>query len=268
MNFSSIQDQLDQLYRTFDASMVSPDPLEVVRRYEQPADLEVAGLIAASLAYGRVENIIKAVEYIFTLMDHQPYAFTMRFNPDRDAARFDRFVYRFSRGRDIVCLILLIQEALKKHGSLGDLFSSGFTEGDNHIGPALTRFVNRLIGFGCPFRYPGGTIPTKAGVRYFLPSPQGGSACKRLNLFIRWMVRDGEDGIDLGLWQDIPSSRLIIPVDTHVARIARTLRLAFRRQVDWKMAEEITNTLRTFDPEDPVKYDFAICHWGMRQIRS
>ena len=267
MKFSSVQNQLDQLYCTFDQSMMSPDPLEVVRRYKEPEDLEVAGLIAACLAYGRVENIIKAVEHIFALMGHRPYAFTMRFKPDRDAPRFNRFVYRFSRGRDIVCLILLIQKALKTHGSLGDLFSSGFTVGDDHIGPALIRFVNQLIGFGCPFLYPGGTIPPKAGVRYFLPSPQGGSACKRLNLFIRWMVRDGLDGIDLGLWQDIPPSRLIIPVDTHVARIASTLRLAVRRQADWKMAEEITETLRTFDPEDPVKYDFAICHWGMRQIR-
>jgi uncharacterized protein (TIGR02757 family) len=268
MTFSSLHHQLEHLYHTFDVSMLSPDPLEVVRRFERPEDLEVAGLVAASLAYGRVENIIKALERIFALMDHQPFAFVTEFKPNLDAGRFDRFVYRFSRGRDIVCLIMMLQQALKTHGSLGRLFSSGFTEEDDHTGPALTRFVDRLLGFGCPFLYPDGVIPPRAGVRYFLPSPRRGSACKRLNLFVRWMVRNGGDGIDLGLWQDIPPARLIIPVDTHVARIARTMRLTSRRQADWKMAEEITASLRAFDPNDPVKYDFAICHWGMRQIRG
>ena len=265
---SSLQIQLDHLYRTFDLSMLSPDPLEVVRCFSRPEDREVAGLIASSLAYGRVETIVETVRSVFSLMDQQPYRFTLHFRPHRDAPRFHPFVYRFTRGNDMVCLVLLIQQALQTFGSLGRMFMAGYHPADANTGPALTHFVDALLEFGCPFLYPGGTIPPDAGVRYLLPSPRAGSACKRLNLFVRWMVRRGDDGIDLGLWRDISPSKLLIPLDTHVARLSRSLKLTMRSQPDWKMAEEVTAALRAFDSEDPVKYDFALCHWGMQQVRK
>lgn len=262
----SLKAYLDRLYQTFDLSLLAPDPLEVVRRFNRPEDQEVAGLIASSLAYGRVEKIVETVERIFELMDNQPYAFTIGFRPDRDGLRFRSVVYRFSRGHDIACLLCLIQRAIQEYGSLGCLFAAGYRPEDTHTGAALTHFAETLLGFGCPPLYPGGVIPPDAGVRYFLPSPRSGSACKRLNLYTRWMVRRG-DGIDLGLWSDIPPAKLIIPLDTHVARISRALRLTTRTHADWKMAEEVTAALRAFDPADPVKYDLALCHWGMRQMR-
>ena len=257
--------KLETLYRTFDLSMLSPDPLEAVRRFSGPADQETAGLIASVMAYGRGEQIVDAVEQLLDLMDHEPYAFIYHFDRMRDERRFASFVYRFSRGQDMVALILCIQQALHRYGSLGRLFSAGYQAADPHIGPALIRFVDTLLGYPCPL-YPDNCIPQKAGVRYFLPSPRSGSACKRLNLYLRWMVR--HDLIDLGHWQDIPPAKLIIPVDTHIARISRKLGLTKRKQADWRMAEDVTKTLRLYDPDDPVKYDIALCHWGMREVRG
>ncbi|MBT5875236.1 MAG: TIGR02757 family protein [Candidatus Latescibacteria bacterium] len=268
MPAASIKDQLDDLYHTFDVSMLSPDPLQVVRTFHTPEDREVAGIIAASLAYGRVELIIKALEEVFQLMDNQPYRFTMAFDLNRDAGRFDGFVYRLSRGRDIVALILMLQKMLRESGRLGAAFLDGFDANDRDTGEAMTGFVERLLDYPRELPYSGGCLPERGGVRYFLPSPRSGSACKRLNLFVRWMVRNGPDGIDLGLWPEIPTSKLIIPVDTHIARLARAIGLTGRKQPDWKMAAEITDALRRFDPDDPVKYDFALCHWGMRQVRG
>ena len=257
--------RLEALYHTFDLSMLSPDPLEVVRRFSEPADQETAGLIAAVLAYGRVERIVDAVEHLFLLMDHAPYEFIYHFDFERDGRRFDSFVYRFSRGQDIVALLTLMQQALRDYGSLGGLFAAGYHASDPHTGPALIRFVETLLDYPCPL-YPDDRIPQKAGVRYFLPSPRSGSACKRLNLYLRWMVR--HDLIDLGHWQGISPAKLIMPIDTHVARISRKLGLTKRRQADWKMAEEVTKALGVYDPDDPVKYDFALCHWGMREMRE
>lgn len=257
--------QLETLYQTFDLSMLSPDPLEVVRRFPDPADQETAGLIAAVLAYGRAERIVYAVEYLLDLMNYAPYSFIYHFDVERDAKRFDPFVYRFSRGRDIVALLTLMQQALHSYGSLGDLFTAGYRTSDSNTGPALIRFVETLLDYPCAL-YSDGRIPRKAGVRYFLPSPRAGSACKRLNLYLRWMVR--HDSIDLGHWQTISPAKLIMPIDTHVARISRKLGLSKRRQADWKMAEEVTKALSIYDPDDPVKYDFALCHWGMREVRG
>ena len=268
MQAASIKDHLDHLYNTFDVSMLSPDPLQVVRSFHTPEDREVAGILAASLAYGRVELIIKALEQVFELMDHQPYGFTMAFDLNRDAGRFDGFVYRLSRGRDIVAFVLMLQRMLRDSGRLGAAFLEGFDASDRDTGKAITGFVDRLLDYQGELPYPGGNLPERGGARYFLPSPRTGSACKRLNLFVRWMVRNGPDGIDLGLWPEIPTSKLIIPVDTHIARLAYSIGLTKRKQPDWKMATEITNALRRFDAEDPVKYDFALCHWGMRQVRG
>jgi uncharacterized protein (TIGR02757 family) len=262
---ASLHSRLEHLYRTFDLSMLAPDPLEAVRRFSSPEDREVAGLLASVLAYGRAENIVTAVERVFRLMDGAPSGFIRHFDAVRDAARFRSFIYRFSRGTDIACLCFLIQRALHLFGSLERLFARGYRPDHPHTGPALTHFTETLLSFGYP-GYPDGVIPPDAGVRYFLPSPRSGSACKRMNLFLRWVVR--KDGIDLGLWHSVSPAKLIIPLDTHIARLSRQLGLTTRRHADWKMAEEITGMLRRLDPDDPVKYDLALCHWGMRQSRG
>jgi uncharacterized protein (TIGR02757 family) len=261
----SLHDHLETLYRTFDLSMLAPDPLETVRALETPQDREIGSFIASALAYGRAEKIVETVRNLFQRMDNAPYRFVCEFDPGRDAERFRTFVYRFSRGEDMVCLIMLVQRALREYGSLERLFLRVYRHDQPHVGPALTDFVETLLSYPCSL-YRNHHVPTEAGVRYFLPSPRSGSACKRLNLFLRWMVR--QDAIDLGLWRAVSPGRLIIPVDTHIARLSRALGLTPRRQADWRMALEITGALRVFDPDDPVKYDLSLCHLGMRQARG
>ena len=122
--------------------------------------------------------------------------------------------------------------------------------------------MRRALALDCKPWYPGGRLPSAAGVRFFLPSPEDGSTCKRLNLFLRWMVRP-DDGVDMGLWHGVSPSQLVIPLDTHVSRISISMGLTGRRTVDWKMAREVTARLRAIEPRDPVKYDFALCRLGM-----
>jgi uncharacterized protein (TIGR02757 family) len=154
----------------------------------------------------------------------------------------------------------LLHLAYKEFGSLKKLFLTGYQVTDSNTKNAITNFSNYFLQkaqskFGSLSR----------GIVFMFPLPEKGSACKRINLFLRWMVR--KDELDIGLWKGIPTSKLIIPVDTHIARICRKLKLTKRKNVSWKMAEEITNNLKKFDPDDPVKYDFAICHIGMRKLQ-
>ena len=262
---TTIGNRLEELYRLFDLSMISPDPLEVVRRFDRPEDQEIAGLVSASLAYGRAETITDAAVEALGRMGNAPRDFVTGFDPRRDGGRFDGFVYRWTRGSDLSLLTALMQKALLRHGSLGALFAAGFRASDPHTGPALNHFTHTLLGYAqedpLTERH-----RTKTGIRYLLPSPRSGSACKRMNLYVRWMVR--REAPDLGLWRSISPARLVMPIDTHVARISRRLGLTSRRQADWKMAEEVTRALRRYDPEDPVKYDFAMCHWGMLEFRD
>ena len=264
-HMTAIGNRLEALYRSFDLSMISPDPLEVVRRFDRPEDQEIAGLVSASLAYGRAETITDAAGDALRRMGDAPWDFVMGFDPRRDGRRFDGFVYRWTRGSDLSLLAALMQKALLRHGSLGALFATGHRPSDPNTGPALSHFTDSLLGFAredvLTERH-----RTKTGIRYLLPSPRSGSACKRMNLYLRWMVR--REAPDLGLWRRIPTACLVMPIDTHVARISRRLGLTSRRQADWKMAEEVTGALRRFDPEDPVKYDFAMCHWGMLEFRN
>lgn len=265
IEWTAIGNRLEFLYQSFDLSMISPDPLEVVRRFERPEDQEVAGLVAASLAYGRAETITASAGEALRRMGDAPWDFVMGFNPERDGGYFDGFVYRWTRGRDLSTLAAVMGKALRRYGTLGALFSTGHRPSDAHTGSALAHFTDTLLGFTREV-LPGERHGTRSGIRYLLPSPVSGSACKRMNLYLRWMVR--REAPDLGLWPQIPPARLVMPIDTHVARISRRLGLTSRKQADWKMAEEVTRALRRFDPEDPVKFDFALCHWGMLEYRN
>ena len=262
---NGLKDQLDALYRSFDSSMISPDPLEVVKRYHRPEDQEIAGLVAASLAYGRAELITNAAQEVLNRMGTSPWDFVIQYNPQRDSNRFHGFIYRWSRGVDISILVTLMQKAIRLYGSLGNLFALGHHGSAPHTGPALINFVETLLSYA-EADHTSDRHRAKTGIRYLLTSPRTGSACKRMNLYIRWMVR--RDDLDLGLWKTISPSCLIMPIDTHVARISRRLGLTSRRLADWTMAEEVTSSLKKLDPEDPVKYDFALCHWGMLEFRN
>jgi len=200
------------------------------------------------------------MEKILKLMEDRPYQFVADFNPETQASRFDGFVhfaYRNITGGDIACVIYLLKQALKESGSLKKLFLKGLDTSQKNIRETLTNFVEHLYQLSPLPGQP--EIP--GSVRTLVPSPRKGSACKRLNMYLRWMVRSDE--VDLGLWREVPTSMLVIPLDFHVSRLARELGLTERKADDWRTAEEITDHLREFDPDDPAKYDFAIFGMGV-----
>jgi uncharacterized protein (TIGR02757 family) len=253
---------LDKLYTAFDLKYLSPDPLEFVHQFEKPEDQELVGLVASSLAYGQVERILISLRTVLELMGNQPYRFIVNFNPKKDAKIFDGFVHRFNSGNDIACLIYFAQQMIKKNGSVGRFFLNGYLPEDKNIKNSLESFSKRALLLDSSPIYGKEKLPHHAGVRFFFPSPNDGSPCKRLNLYLRWMVRR-DDKLDFGLWEDIPPDKLIIPLDTHIARISHNIGLTKRKNADWKMAEEITDNLKKLDPSDPVKYDFALCRLGI-----
>jgi uncharacterized protein (TIGR02757 family) len=157
-------------------------------------------------------------------------------------------------------LFIILNKEINKHKSIKQIFLQGYNIYDEDVKNGISRFSKHFIN---SFIETFGNVSD--GIKFMFPLPEKGSACKRMNLFLRWMVR--KDELDFGLWKEIPASKLVIPVDTHVARISRKLKLTKRKNADWKMAEEITSNLKKFDPEDPIKYDFAICHLGIRKLK-
>jgi uncharacterized protein (TIGR02757 family) len=257
----TIKRHLDRLYKTFDLRFLSSDPLLFVHRFKKKEDREVVGLIASSLAYGRVAGIKKSLENVLGVMGASPYLFTMRFRPRSQARLFSGFVHRFNTGEDIACLLNFMRQMIEEKGSIGGFFAAGYSSEDKNVKNALISFSERALRLDASGIYGNGPLPKEAGVRFFFPTPANGGPCKRLNLYLRWMVRS--DKLDFGLWKGVEPSRLVIPLDTHIARISRNIGLTGRSSPDWKMAEEITDALKELDPKDPVKYDFALCRLGI-----
>jgi uncharacterized protein (TIGR02757 family) len=253
---------LDRLYQSYDIKFLETDPLRFVHLYEHPLDREIVGLISSGLAYGRVAQIMRSVDAVLEVLGPKPSEFVMSFVPSKDGRHLDSFVHRMSTGIDIQCLIYFMRQMIDATGSIGSFFAAGYNRSDCTIKSGLVSFTERVLELDHGGTYGRGPLPENAGVRYFFPSPEKGSACKRLNLYLRWMVRRS-DSLDLGLWSEVNPAALIIPLDTHVARISRYIGLTNRKSCDWVAAEDITNSLRVLDPEDPVKYDFAICRLGI-----
>lgn len=252
---------LDRFYRDYGLkSRIKADPIEFPHRYDDPKDTEIAGFIASSLAYGRIDLFKPVIGKILNLADRSPYEFVINFDPRKERGLFKGIKYRMNKEGDIACLVYFIGEALRDYGSLGSLFSSFYNEDDEDIRKALIGFVDYFLSLDPTPVY--GKKGYPFGLLQFFPSPVKGSPCKRLNMYLRWMVRR-DDGVDFGLWKNISPSKLIIPIDTHIGRMCRNLGLTTRKNTSWQMAKEITENLKQFDPDDPVKYDFALCHLGI-----
>ncbi|HEY0593195.1 MAG TPA: TIGR02757 family protein [Thermoanaerobaculia bacterium] len=260
-----LKEKLDALVATFDVSTITPDPLELVLAQRADADREIAALLAAAFAYGRAGIVVANVGGVLAKMQPSPSAWLAsmlrggRFDRRGAARTFAGFRHRFHKTLDLVALLERIALAVSAHGSLGSLFRSVYDEADEDIGPSLARFARALLSIEGAGRAP-------RSLPYLLTSPEDGSACKRMNLFLRWMVRRKEP--DLGLWDFVDPAKLIVPLDTHVYRIATFLGLNERRSPDWKAAKGITARLARFDPADPVRYDFAICRLGILDLCS
>ncbi|MDH4100456.1 MAG: TIGR02757 family protein [Nitrospirota bacterium] len=242
------------------AERIRRDPVQFPRRYDSPADGEVVAFIASALAYGKVDLFMAVTSKILAGLGKRPAEFIGNFDPKRDKKRFSGIYYRLSTEADIVCLLYLLGEVLKRHGSLKKTFSEGWAPEEDTIGQAVSRFTHTALAIDTTPVYGRNTRPQ--GITHLFPSPDQGSPCKRLCMFLRWMVRP-DDGVDLGLWPEIPPSKLVIPLDTHIARISRMIGLTRLKNPSWRMAVDITNHLRQFDPNDPVKYDFALAHLGI-----
>ena len=260
LDSASLRPRLDALYRDFNQADAITDPVNLVRRFRSPADREVAGFCAASLAFGRVASVNQSIEAVFALMGPSPAAFTRAFVPETHGAAFSSFVHRWTRGPDIVALLWVLRQMLDRAGSIEAFFAEGDDPSASDIGPALTSFAARALALDLREAY-GRRVPHRPGICYFFPRPSAGSACKRLNLFLRWMVR--RDAVDLGVWTRVTPARLVVPLDTHVIRLGQCLGLTRYRSAGWRMAADITASLRALDPLDPVRFDFSICHVGM-----
>lgn len=243
---------LEVLYNRYNRrEFVHPDPLEFLYNYKDPQDVEIVGLITSSLAYGRVAQILKSVSSILNPMGESPHHFLTNSTPDSLVKTYKDFKHRFTTDEDITNLLTGIKSALKKHSSLNECFLTGYNKNDSTILPGLTNFV-KSINIG-------------AGIKesYLLPSPENDSACKRLNLYLRWMVR--RDEVDPGCWSGVSGSKLIIPLDTHMFKIGKSFNFTKRKQANLKTAEEISSAFSNLCPEDPTKYDFALTRFGIRE---
>jgi len=250
---------LDQLYADFNYPASAVDPLQIVRRFARPDDREVVGFCAAALAFGRVASVLQSVDRVVTIFGDRPALYVRNFDPRRHGPAFRTFVHRWTRGVDIVALVWLLKQMMERSGSIEAFFAVGHDASAADIGPALDSFSARALALDLGAAY--GRVPRRPGVRYFFPQPAAGSGCKRLNLFLRWMVR--HDALDLGVWSAVEPSKLVIPLDTHVVRLGKCLGLTRYTSPGWPMASDITASLRRLDADDPVKYDFALCHLGM-----
>ncbi len=227
---------------------VSPDPLQFLYDYKEIKDREIAGLIASALAYGKVAQILKSVSSVLKPMGPSPYDFLLENNESSLKKIFKRFRHRFASDSHLVALLLGITGIIKKYQSLGECFAFATKKSHENIFYPMSFFCETLHKKGDP--------------AHLVPMPQKGSACKRMNLFLRWMIR--KDEVDPGGWDEISPSMLIIPLDVHMHRISLALGLTKKKQANMKTAMEITSSFAGFSRTDPVKYDFALTRLGIR----
>ena len=248
---------LDRLYeKTNHRELIKPDPLQFVYEYSNPADMEIVAFLAASLAYGRVEQIEKCLRNLFGRMGHSPFEFVAHFSR-RDRDKLKDFVHRFTVGDDISDLLVLFQQLLAECGSIEKYFLRFYESADENIVLALCRFCDSLLDM----HRSSASGRKQKGLAYLLAGPGRGGAAKRLNLFLRWMVRS--DNVDAGLWRSIEKSKLIVPVDVHIGRLCRILGFHNHKNITLKTALEITRSFAAIEPADPVKYDFALSRIGI-----
>ena len=240
---------LEGLYERYNWRRYVPgDPLMFLYDFTDVKDREIVALVASSLAYGNIKQIERSIDRLLQIMGSTPRQFLMGSTKGALDFAFAGFKHRWTTGEDISSLLFGARGAVRKFGSLEACFMDGLGAKDADIIPALTHFVDMVL--------PGER-------NRILPSPGRGSACKRLNLFLRWMVR--EDRVDPGGWSEVPKSMLLMPLDIHIHRLCSGMGMSTRRSADLKTTREITGIFRTISPEDPVKYDFALTRLSMRR---
>lgn len=233
------------------------DPIQIPHKFTRKEDIEISGLLTATISWGQRKSIIKNAFTLMDLMDNSPYEFIMEMseinteNLTNDLKRVSQFVHRTFNGADCLFFLQSLQNIYKYHNGLESVFTTGYQSNGNVYG-ALKHFRNIFL-----------SIEHQQHVRKHISDITTNSSAKRLNMFLRWMVRMDENEVDFGLWKKIPTSSLMLPLDVHTGNVGRELGILHRKQNDWKAVEEISAVLRLFDPIDPIKYDYALFGIGV-----
>lgn len=243
------RNRLEKLYAKYnDKKFIHPDPLEFLYNYENDADREVVGLIASSLAYGKVNQILKSVSAVLEKLSPHPVSVLGSSSEQTLKRVFAGFKHRFTTGEELAGFLFNIGKVLRKYGSLNSCFIADYDESEELL-PSILSFIKKLRAGKCDC------------YNSLVPIPSGKCAYKRVNLYLRWMIR--KDEVDPGVWRGISPSKLIIPLDTHMHRISLSYKLTGRKQADFNTALEVTKAFKKFSPGDPVKYDFALTRAGI-----
>lgn len=250
MDFYDLKNFLDEKVEEFNRpNFIETDPIQVPKQFAEKENIEIAGFLTATIAWGNRPAIIKNATRLMTLLDNQPHEFILNAS-DNEINRLQSFVHRTFNGNDCIYFIRSLRNIYKNHGGLQPIFENGFQK-ELNIKSALAHFYQIF------FELEG------ERTRKHISNVEKGASAKRLNMFLRWLVRDDEKGVDFGLWSGIPTSALMLPLDVHTGNVGRKLGLLQRKSSDWKAVEELTSSLRKFDSDDPVKYDFALFGLGV-----
>jgi len=244
-SFLELKEYLDDQVLIYNnIQFIESDPIQIPHRFQQKNDIEIAAFITATISWGNRKSIIKSAVHILDLLDNSPYDFVKNFN-ENDTKLWQKSIHRTFNANDLRFFCISLQKIYSEHNSLENLFLS--QENETNLFPAISRFREQFLN-----------IEHEKRTEKHVSNPKKNSASKRINMFLRWMIRKDENGVDFGLWQNIPMSKLSCPLDVHSGNIARELNLLQRKQNDRKAVEELDENLRKFDKNDPVKYDYAL----------
>ena len=250
---SELKELLEELHDKYNRiDFIAMDPISIPHSFTRKEDIEIAGFFAATLAWGQRSQIIKNAKFLMELMEYSPYEFVSHASKN-DLKRLDKFYYRTFKSVDALFFVSATRE-IYKQGGLENIFSTAYRE----KGSLRAGLLNLYEVFS--------SVQHEERSMKHIANVQKGSSAKRLNMFLRWMVRSDNRGVDFGLWKGVPASALYIPIDVHSGRIARELNLLSRKQNDWKAVVELTESLKVINPEDPIKYDFALFGFGVNQV--
>ena len=252
MNKSEIKNFLDEKVELYNCTdFIENDPISIPHRYTGKKDIEIAGFLSSTIAWGRRDLILQKANLMMDLMDDSPYDFLAGAS-DVELQRFETFYYRTFQSVDALYFLKALKNIYSEYSDMEEVFAKGMQQGG--VKEAIDHFREKFFSYS----------PQERSKKH-LANVMKGSAGKRVNMFLRWMVRDDSRGVDFGIWKSISPKDLFLPLDVHSGNVARGLGILKRKQSDWKAVEEVTAVLRDFDPDDPVKYDFALFGLGVNE---
>lgn len=249
----NVEEILEYYYkRCHQISFIEEDPISIPHLFTKKQDIEIMGFFAATLAWGQRKTIINNCKKLAEWMDNSPHDFILN-HQETDLIRFESFVHRTFNSTDLLGIIAFFRQYYQKNESLEQAFSAHLSNNDEHVGPAIQGFHQQVMSFET----------TASRTKKHIAAPSGKSTCKRMNMYLRWMVRKDIYGVDFGIWNQISPAQLLCPLDVHVERNARSLGLIQRKQTDWLTVLELTNRLKQIDNQDPIRFDFALFGMGI-----